>query len=99
MVSGFVPPPFKPGKYLFGIHNVGVSGNWLSIFDMWMDSAESPIECVSAEYVLRTSQIMLDVISDELYLKLAGNKDENEVLARSDVWLLDDLQVSLPEQF
>jgi hypothetical protein len=34
MVSGFVPPPYKPGEYLFGLHNVGVLENQLSLYDM-----------------------------------------------------------------
>lgn len=99
MATGFVPPPVKPGKYIFGLHNVGVSDCRLSIFDMWMDSVESPHECLSAEYVLRTAQAVLDKVSDEQYRKLAGNCDKDESLSHSDIWLLQELHIAPPEQF
>jgi hypothetical protein len=99
MASGFVPPPVKPGKYLFGLHNVGISDGRLSIFDMWMDSVESPVDCTSPEYVLRTAQAILDKVSDEQYRKLAGNDNRNEVFGHSEIWLLHELQIAQPEHF
>lgn len=97
MATGFVPPPYKPGKYLFGLHNVGILGNQLSIYDMWMDS-QSGIDCVSAEYVLRTSQRILSRLSDEEYRRLCSSGDMGEV-QRSEVWLLEKMEVVPVEHF
>ena len=92
MGSGFVRPPYKPGKYLFGLHNVGVLGRQLSLYDMWMDS-QSAIDCVSAEYVLRTSQMILSRMSDEEYRKECSHKQDMGELQRSEVWLLEQMEI------
>ena len=98
MATGFVPPPVKPGRLLFGLHNVGMSGNKITIFDQWMDSVAAE-ECQTAEYVLRTAQMILDRVSDEKYLMLcADSREQQRSIERSDVWLLDDLEIAPPEQ-
>jgi hypothetical protein len=98
MATGFVPPPVKPGKFLFGIHDVGVRGKRITIFDQWMESIAAA-ECEAPEYVFRTAQAILDGIPDERYLKLcAASHDGLQDVRRSDVWLLDDLIIAPPEQ-
>ena len=98
MVGGFVPPPYKPGEYLFGLHNVGVVGNQLSLYDMWMSSEQST-ECVSAEYVLRTAERMLSQISDEEYRRQCSDKGNVGALERSKAWLLEQMEIVPIEHF
>ena len=98
MVSGFVPPPYEPGEYLFGLHNVGVLGNQLSLYDMWM-SSKAAIACVSAEYVLRTAEMMLRHISDEEYRRQCSDKGNVGALERSEVWLLEQMEIVPIEHF
>jgi hypothetical protein len=98
MVSGFVPPPYEPGKYLFGVHNVGVLGNQLSLYDMWMSSQRSS-DGVSAEYVFRTAEMMLSQISDEEYRMQCGGKENAGALERSEVWLLEEMEIVPIEHF
>jgi len=93
-----VPPPYKPGKYLFGVHNVGVLRNQLSLYDVWM-SSKAAIECVSAEYVLRTSEMMLSQISDEEYRTWCGSKEDLGELDRSKVWLVEQMEIVPIEHF
>lgn len=98
MVSGFVPPPYKPGEYLFGLHNVGLQGSQLSLFDMWMISEQSA-EGVSAEYVLRTAERMLSRVSDEEYRRQCSDKGNVGTLERSAVWLLEQMEIVPIEHF
>ena len=97
MVTGFVPPPYKPGKYLFGLHNVGVSENQLTVYDLWMSSKPS-IDCASPEYVLRTSERILAQVGDEEYRKLCSCGERGD-LQRSHIWLLEELEIVPVEHF
>ena len=98
MVSGFVPPPYKPGEYLFGLHNVGVLGNQLSLYDMWMSSEQST-ERVSSEYVLRTAERMLSQISDGEYHRHCSDEGNSGAPERSNVWLLEQMEIVPIEHF
>ena len=80
------------------MHNVGVQGNRLSLFDMWMIS-EPSTEGVSAEYVLRTAERMLSGVSDEEYRRQCSDKGNVETLERSAVWLLEQMEIAPIEHF
>jgi hypothetical protein len=99
MATGFLPPPVKPGKLLFGLHNVGVCRKKITVLDEWIESFAAE-ECEAAEYVFRTAQAILDGISDEQYIKQCLPSDDGQQgVERSEVWLLDDLVVAPLEQF
>lgn len=36
--GGFVPPPSLPNEYIFGIHEVGVDGDTVTVYDEWFDA-------------------------------------------------------------
>lgn len=36
--GGFVPPPLLLNEYIFGIHEVGVDGDTVTVYDEWFDA-------------------------------------------------------------
>jgi hypothetical protein len=84
MACGFVPPPVRPGEYVFGVHVIGVQGNVLTIYDEWCDAREAP-DGVNAANAAEYARAILTAIPDDEYLLAVTEDPEDKAsLQRSD---------------
>jgi hypothetical protein len=94
--TGFLPIPGQPGEFVFGLHDVGIEGNKLGIYDSWMNAlhGEGCTDPVEAEAKARA---ILDAMSDEEYLRLVRQpRNDERPLKESSRYLLEDFEIAQP---
>lgn len=91
--QGFLPIPVKPGKFVFGLHEIGTKGNQLTIYDSWLNAFEAG-GCTDAVEAETKARSILESRSDEEYAALVReSKDDKRPLQVSERCLLEDFEV------
>ncbi len=90
--QGFLPIPVQPGKFVFGLHEIGTKGNQLTLYDRWMDSMDAGgrTDPVEAE---KKALAILTATSDEEYYSQAEAGNVQGPLKVSGTYLLEDYEV------
>lgn len=70
---GWVEPDPAPGTFRFAIHQIGIRGKRITVFDMWMDDRPAG-DCETAEDGERRCREILAAISDEQYSSMLEEK-------------------------
>jgi hypothetical protein len=97
--QGFLPIPVRPGRLAFGVHEVGISGDKLTVFDAWLDTIEAGDVTEPAEAVVR-AQAILDGMADARYFTLLSDpKDDQRTLKVSERFRLDEFEIVVPGTF
>jgi hypothetical protein len=94
--TGFLPVPGQPGEFVFGLHDVGIEGDELEIYDSWMDTLHAG-GCTDPAEAEAKARAILDAMSDEEYLTLVRQpRDDQRPLKVSRRYLLEDFAIAEP---
>ena len=93
MARGFVPPPIRPGKYVFGIHDIGMRGNRITVFDQWYDAREAPTD-MRIENASDFARAILLAIPNNEYVDML--KEDRKDVAELQVEQVSDLDCLIP---
>jgi hypothetical protein len=91
--QGFLPIPARPGKFVFGLHEIGTKGNQLTLYDKWMTALDAGgcTDPVEAEVKARA---ILDGMSDEKYFATGReSNDDQRPLKVSSRYHLEDFEI------
>lgn len=75
---GSLPIPARPGRFVFGLHQVGTKGNRLAMYDRWVDAREAAADCTDAAGGEKSARSILESISDAECLALLGDSPEDQ---------------------
>ena len=90
---GFLPPPVRPGKFVFGIHVVGTKGKQIALYDQWFD-ARAAEECETAEEADAIANAILREISDSQYvMDVCSDPEEAGAVQESTNWPVEEFEV------
>jgi hypothetical protein len=99
MATGFVPPPVLPGRFVFGLHLIGIKGNQVALYDQWVDAREAG-DCEDPEQAIHLARSIADSMPDEEYLvNVRESRDDKGPLRISDLHLLEELEIVDGEAF
>jgi hypothetical protein len=90
---GLASPPILPGKFIFGIHLVGILGNQISLFDEWVDDRQASNRLATEEAFEMAKTILRDMSDREYAGRVSENPHNPEPLRLSDRWLIEDFEV------
>ncbi len=91
--QAFIQIPVRPGQFVFGLHLIGTKGNQLTLYDRWTNALEAG-GCTDAVQAGEKARTILDGMSDEEYLKLVrDSNDDQRPLMVSSKYLLEDFEV------
>jgi len=90
--QGFLQIPVRPGKFVFGLHEIGTKGNQLTLYDMWMDALDAG-GCTDAVQAEEKARAILEAMSDEEYLAAVRSMDCEGPVKVSSVHLLEAFEV------
>jgi len=96
--QGLVGIPVHPGKYVFGMHLIGIKGNQLTLYDKWMDAQDAGDSADTLQGEERARAI-LESISDAAYLPLVSADNCKGPIKVSSRQLLDEFEVVKGEAF
>lgn len=84
------PIPVHPGRFVFGLHLVGIKGNQLMLCDKWENALDGG-DCTDAEEGEKRARSILEAMSDAEYLALVA--DDQRTLKVSSRHLLEEFEV------
>jgi len=91
--QGFLPIPTQPGKFVFGLHEVGSKGNLLTVYDTWIDSIEAG-DCTDPAEAEKRARSILESRSDEEYaLLVRESREDTRTLGVSERYHLEDFEI------
>jgi hypothetical protein len=70
--KGILTPHPMPGRFCFGLHDVGTRAGRMAVFGMWMDAWPAG-DCQDVSQAEDRARSILAAYSDEDYLRLAGS--------------------------
>jgi len=98
MKTGFVPPPVRPGEFVFGLHLVATHARQLTLYDMWYDAREAG-DCRDAALAFDRAAQILAAIPDDEYLLMVSEKKCDGPLSGVDDATFGQLEVVRGEAF
>jgi hypothetical protein len=90
--QGFLPIPVRPGRVVFGLHNIGTKGNQLTLYDKWMDARDAG-GCTDTVEAEEKARAILEAMNDEEYLAAVRAMDCEGPVKVSSIHLLEDFEV------
>jgi hypothetical protein len=91
--TGFLPIPGQPGEFVFGLHDIGIEGNELGIYDSWMNTLNAG-GCTDPVEAEAKARAILDAMSDEVYIATVRTSDNDQrSLKASSCYLLEEIEV------
>lgn len=95
-VQGFLPIPVRPGRLVFGIHEVAIEGEKLLLNDKWIDAVEAG-DVADKDTAEARAQEILNRMTDDAYLvTVRESRDDDRPLRVSDRFRLDEFEVEQP---
>jgi hypothetical protein len=90
---GFLPPPVRPGEYIFGIHVIGTKGNQVALFDQWFDAREAG-KCKTLEEAVEVANAILGEISNDHYVRdVCSDPEDAGTVQHSSRWLIEMFEI------
>jgi hypothetical protein len=90
--QGFLQIPVRPGKFVFGLHEIGTKGNQLTLYDRWMDAIDVG-GCTDPVEAEEKARAILDKMSDEDYYRQVEALNVQGPLKVSNAYLLEDFEI------
>ena len=90
--QGFLQIPVRPGKFVFGLHEIGTKGNQLTLYDRWMDAIDAG-GCTDPVEAEEKARAILDKMSEEDYYRQVEALNVQGPLKVSSTYLLQDFEV------
>lgn len=95
-VQGFLPVPVRPGRLVFGIHEVAIEGEKLVLTDKWLDAVEAG-DVADKDTAEARAQEILNRMTDDAYLVMVRvSRDDDRALRVSERFRLDEFDVEQP---